>query len=509
MSNEEKKLQDKASDELKDLCPYCKQPVHSQAKKCHHCGEVLERYFKIEPALRKLMGYVGLATAILSLFYALREGYYYIQERQERRQTFNAYIAAGDRFLKFDNLEYAEMVLQQAISINPNDLKLRLRYFNLRAHHLLREFEFLGFQVSKQVAEKIPGLITEGFSLLNHPLSKKDRANVFVMLGRLLPQDGKWNAPQEVTALLEGAYELAPDNGEVVFRFGHWLLGQEGREKEGVELLKKAIQLQPENALYWIELGEYEMERKEYREAIKSFEKAITLHPQQKELQGIRAANSAKNRLKKLILRADNEYHITSVEFLGLNMKERVRILEFALEHNERDTDLNFLAANLYYVLGDYKKAYRVIQKAIGDYKSYVSYSAIPKLELFAKILEDGKLDYQTLSEVRDILKEKCEQELYDEILETGYKDKRKYKFGLKTPSKPSDDGLLVLRAFKGYPFAKAGVRKGDRILEFAHRKIQTLRDIKLILIDFEPGTEAPVKIKRGDEIHDLILLVE
>lgn len=507
MSNEEKKLQDMASDELKDPCPYCMQPVHSQAKKCHHCGEVLERHFKIEPALRKLMGYIGLATAILSLFYALREGYYYIQERQERRQAFNAYVAAGEHFLKFDNLEYAEMVLQQAISINPNDLKLRLRYFNLRAHHLLREFEFLGFQVSKQVAEKIPGLITEGFSLLNHPLSKKDRANVFVMLGRLLPQDGKWNAPQEVTALLEGAYELAPNNGEVVFRFGRWLLDQEGREKEGVELLKKAIQLQPENALYWIELGEYEMERKEYREAIKSFEKAIILHPQQKELHTIRAANRAKNSLKKLLLHVGND--ITSVEFLGLNMKERVRILEFALKHNERDTGLNFVAANLYYVLGDYKKAYRVIQKVIGDYKSYVSYSAIPKLELFAKILEKGKFDDQTLYEVRNILKEKREQELYDEILETGYKDKRRYKFGLKAPSKPSDDGVLVLRAFKGYPFAKAGVRKGDRILEFAHRKVQTLRDIWVPLIEFEPGTEAPVKIKRGEEIHDLILLVE
>ncbi|MFV1950712.1 MAG: tetratricopeptide repeat protein [Nitrospinota bacterium] len=509
MSGEKKELQDMASDEMKGVCPSCRQPVHSQAKKCHHCSEVFEKHSKIEPTFKKLVGYVGLVTAILSLFYALREGYYYIQERQEKRQTFNAYVAAGEHFLQFDNLEYAEMALQQAISIDPNNWKLRLRYFILHGRYILRETEDW-LQASKQVKEKIPELIPEGFSLLNHPsLSKRDKATLLVMVGRLLPRDGRPNDPQEVTALLEDAYELAPNEGEVVFRLGHWLLGQEDRETEGLELLQKAIQLQPENALYWTELGKYEMDQKEYKEAIRAFEKAITLHPRQKKLQRIRAANKAKWRLKDLLLRADNEYHITSAEFLGLDMKERVRIIEFALEHYENDKNLNFVAANLYYVLGDYKKAYHAIQKALGNYKSYVSHSDLSKLELFVKILEDGKLDSRTLSEVRKTLKERHEREMYDQILETGYSDKRRYKLGLKAPSKPSDDGVLVIRAFEGYPFTKAGVRKGDRIIEFAHRKVQTLRDISIPLIEFEPGIDVPVKIKRGDEILDLILVVE
>ncbi len=509
MPDEERKRKETASYEQEGVCPYCRQPVNLQAKKCHHCGEMLKRPSKLELVLKKLVGYIGLLTAVLSLFYALREGHYYIQERQEKREKFSSYVAAGEHFLKFDNLEYAEMAFQQAISINPDDWKLRLKYFTLKAHNLLREIEDWGIQAGENLVEQIPGMIPEGFSLLNHPLSKKDRASILVILGRLLPQDRKWNAPQEITALLEEAYKLAPNEGEVVFRLGLWLQDQEGRENEGLELLQKATQLQPENGLYWTELGGYLMEQKEYREAMLAFEKAISIRPLQNELQRIRAANRAKSRLKEVILRANNEYDMTDSEFPGLDMNERIRILELALQYNDKDRNLNFVAANLYYKLGDYQKAHGTIQKAVGNYKRYVSHSDLPKLELFAKILEDGKLDSLALSDMRKIIKDKYERQKYDEILETGYKDKRRYKLGLKVPSKPSENGVLVVRAYESYPFAKAGVRKGDRILEFAHRKVKTLRDIWIPLIDFEPGTEVPVKVSRNDKILDLTLVVE
>ena len=80
---------------------------------------------------------------------------------------------------------------------------------------------------------------------------------------------------------------------------------------------------------------------------------------------------------------------------------------------------------------------------------------------------------------------------------------------GLKTLAGDSPQGVLVVRAYAQYPFARAGVRDEDRILEFGHRPVGSLQEIVGRLLDFEPGTEIPLRIERGDATLTLTLTVE
>jgi len=103
------------------------------------------------------------------------------------------------------------------------------------------------------------------------------------------------------------------------------------------------------------------------------------------------------------------------------------------------------------------------------------------------------------------------EAEKYRKILEVlrhGTHGQR-YKVGLKVLNRESDEGILVLDVFEGYPFAKAGIRKGDSILEFAHRKVRRFWDIERVLVEFKIGDNIPVKVKRGNEILLLTLIIE
>ncbi len=65
------------------------------------------------------------------------------------------------------------------------------------------------------------------------------------------------------------------------------------------------------------------------------------------------------------------------------------------------------------------------------------------------------------------------------------------------------------MEPFAGYPFAKAGVIAGDRLLEFAHRKVESLRSIWVPILDFSPGTDVPLKVRRGKELLDLTVVIE
>ena len=62
-------------------CRFCCQTVSRKAKKCHHCGESLERKSTWRRHANQVLGWVGVVTTLLGLFYAAREGYYWIQER--------------------------------------------------------------------------------------------------------------------------------------------------------------------------------------------------------------------------------------------------------------------------------------------------------------------------------------------------------------------------------------------------------------------------------------------
>lgn len=74
------------------------------------------------------------------------------------------------------------------------------------------------------------------------------------------------------------AYAIQPRNPEVLFALG-WLTGQMGNKPAGIELLKKCVQLDPQRAVAWQELGIMHQHIAQPEEAINAYERAMFLNP--------------------------------------------------------------------------------------------------------------------------------------------------------------------------------------------------------------------------------------
>ena len=486
------------------LCPFCKQPVPAGASKCYHCGEQLTVTSPVKKTTRKVMGLIGIITALLSLFFGLKEGYYFVKERQEQRAMASSYLSAAEHFLELDSLTYAEDSLNRALALSPNDQQLRARVFQLRAGHLLREADFYGLQLPEEKLTVIPELLINGFSLLNSDWPAERRADLLLYLARLLQHDQQWQSRAGINKLFSEAYQLVPGNAEVAYWFGAWLLQAEATKDRGYTLIAKAVNAAPANALYTLSLGRAEKERGDYQSAFSAFMRAIDSRPEQHELHNIRAANEAKSQLARALLAAHEVSPITGVEFFGITLQERVAITRYTLQQTN-NRQLQLLGAELFLHAKHFMEAENWIRKAIGNYNSRTDPE---QLMLLASILGANK-NTREQQEVLDILATIQEQAGYEEILETGFQDQHRYKIGLKLARETEKEGALVVTAYELYPFHKAGVRPGDRLLELGHRKISSMRSISQIILSLSPGTEIPLKLSRNDEVLVLTVVIE
>ena len=491
-------------------CRYCRQPVHPKATKCPHCHEQLATRSRIERIGKKTVAFIGIATASLSLFYALKEGFFYIEQRQEQRALFVSHMNAAEHFLKLDNLEHAEASLKQALELNPADTRLLLKYFLLRAHNLLRVMDFTDYDKHKDQFVVISELVTSGFSLLENDFPVRDHATLLVTLARLLKYDVKWENPDAIRELFVRAHKLSPDDAEITYRYGEWLMTEGATKKDGLSLIHQAVSQDPDDALYVETLGDWQREQGDYAAAFKNLRHAIELGPRQHEQYRIRASEYAAYDLSRALLSADQATDITGTEFFGLSLDERLSLMTFVLEHpGNNESSLRIPAARLFHHAGRDEQAEPLLRKELGDYDER---SNSKNLTLFASVLE-AESKNEEAKQVRDILAKQSERERerasYEEIFETGVEGQHLYKIGLKVAKQNSDEGVEVLEAFSGYPFAKAGVHEGDRLLEFAHRKVSDLSSITNPIIYFSPGTDVPLKIRRGDELLDLTIVIE
>lgn len=492
-------------------CRHCQQPVHPQANKCPHCHGLLATPSRLESTTKKAVGTLGVLTALLSLFYGLKEGYFYIEQRQQQREMLAAHMLAAENFVKLDNLDYAERAVQEALTITPDDKQLRLRAFQLRAQDILRELDYYGAQLPNDRLTIIPELISDGFSLMSAKFPRVQQAHLLGTLARLLQFDRQWQNPGAVDDLFTEALALIPDNPEIAYWYGERLITTAADRSKGLALIETAATLDPDNAIYIAALGRHHASDGHYAAAFAAFRRAIELHPQQHGLQAIRAANEAKRSLRQAIRSADEKADISAAHFYGLSLAQRRDIVDFALRQGYPDRYFKWVAAKLLFAVGEYAEAEALMRDVLGNYDER---SNVDQLQLFAQILAAQNKDEAL--RLDQLLAEIARLASYEEILETGIKDQHRYKVGLRVRSaknaKTRDadtTGVEVLKVFSGYPFAKAGVQTGDFLLEFAHRKVTSLRSIWVPINEFSPGTDVPLKLRRDGKVLDLIIVIE
>lgn len=502
---------DAAPNELK-ACPYCAEPIKIMALKCKHCGESVHPKKFSQGLTSRLIVIIGLVTAALSLFYALREGYFFIEKKQQQRSDLDSYRTVADQFTTLDMLNYAQHALRQALEIAPNNIELQRQYFMLQSHDLLREIQWSG--IDEKHRPQIEQMILDGYRLLAAKTDPVQKAHLLVMLGRLLPQDMLWNDDDGVTTLFARAFALHPKDAEVAFRYGSWLVDMALDKDRGLELIGQALLLKPEDALYPYEMAKILRSDGKLAQALPLLQMAINLLPQQRALDRIRASNFSKTDLRRLFVVASKLQDINHSDFLGLDLSQRRQLLEQLLALWKSDREINFVAAKFYLAEQQYELAEKAIKYTIseGDLQSQLPRGYHEEqFQLYRDILIRSGRDPLKLKLIKEGLQRYQDAKSYEELLDMGIEGQHNYKIGLRVMKQndPKVKGLQVLKAYSAYPFALAGMVKGDIVLKLAHREVLNLKAIFRILSNFEPGTILPLKISRAGELMELTLKVQ
>ncbi|MEA3548278.1 MAG: PDZ domain-containing protein [Thermodesulfobacteriota bacterium] len=470
-------------------------------------------------SLKKISAIIGFIGIIIG---AIVGGSKIVQQVQESRGTnkeVKILLEVGDRFAGQFKLNKANDEYQKILEIDKENIDAQRRIIAV-----MRQKLYLEIGPFPQVNDVLSRIYK--VQALNPQL--KDDTELLLEEARILIYGDSWH---HALIVLENIRRKNPANSEALALGG---LGQvltaPGNSQAGLDLLNQAIEREPNNPLYHFYRAEALEHVEDYSDSIRAFYQAAQLSSG-KDYGSYKLHNESILKLDTIFMRFfAKDGALTS--HLNLSLDERVRIYEYLVEEYEKlrsrsrslETARSGYLAMLYYSVKNYEKADHEIRKMFDlwhiSYKTALTNwktetKSIPWVELHIKILEEGGLKPDTLHDARNFLKvyyaakkKGEEEEKYRKILElTEYG--RSYKVGLKVPEIESEEGLIVLHVFKGYPFDKAGIHKGDRILEIAHRKVRKPYDIERVLIKFKLGDTLPLKVKRGDDTLFLPLVLE
>ena len=428
---------------------------------------------------------VGLISTLITIGGTVWGWWKFVYSKSKARKQLATQLAVGDRIVASADLEgegydQALQHFEKALAVDPGNLAIMRRI--LRATRRRNETAMPVALMDGPPRQEIDAVLERLYEL-----DVKEDKELLLEEAQLLELIGK---RESAIAALRKAQALAPDDPE--------MLSLLGACTKDAELVRRAIAAQPENAAHHHALAYVLSARGEYGAAVREYRSAAGLAGG-RDFASRRTRSAAMSDLLQLFKQHGDK--------LDLPPEERIAALEAVVASKvSLDRTQHVMLAELYLAAGSLQKAHDAIRAAMGtDQQSWRSY--VPQLRLYKTILERGGFDAAALARVNATLEQVAERQHYDELLEIGEGPQHR-KIGLRI-DKTAGGGLLVARCFAGYPFAKAGVRDGDRILEFAHRKTENLRDIWTRLIQFAPGSDVPLRVQRAGETLDLTLVVQ
>lgn len=473
-------------------------------------------------SLKKLAGLLSILGIIIAGIVGIFTIVQNVEKSKEKEKQIQMYLEAGERFAEHYNIESAIEQYEKILRIdNDNELAQRAIIILLRKK--------LQFDIGEP--PEIDDILAKIYHLQALHPSRKQDPRLLVEEAFLLRRGGRGKAALDV---MERAYKVSSDDPEVLAQLGYLRALTSSEENvKGLDLLRRAIEKDPNEARYHAYLAESYGRAKKDAEAIREYYQAARLSNREEmesRLVHDYVVNYLYCRFNDLFWNNYNNFRKGGrlTGSIKMSPQECASIYEYVVAEYGRSSSLRESRygklASFYYEAGQLAKANEAMKRMLQiwniDYEDEVDpwekYGLwVHWFELHIKILEKSGLDPDMLTRARAYEKAiRIELQRREEaakvrvILETSEKG-HKYRVGLELPSGRSDEGVEVLRVFESYPFAKAGVHKGDKILEIGHRMVTTYHDLTRVLTMFEPGTRLPLKVKRGDKIVSLTLIVE
>jgi len=205
--------------------------------------------------------------------------------------------------------------------------------------------------------------------------------------------------------ILEKAHKISPDNPDVLAKLGHIrVMTSSNEDAEGLHLIHRAIEIQPNEPRYHYYLGEALEEAGFHAEAIREYNRTIKLVVGQ-DIRSERLRNSAFKKLMSIFHdHYQDEDRLLTTEF-DMPLEERVQLLEYLNETfgPESMWRNNLHLARTYYELGNLKKTVSTLRASLPEDKSEWNEEQSSVIAL-AMILEETGFDTSTLEEINDMI---------------------------------------------------------------------------------------------------------
>jgi tetratricopeptide (TPR) repeat protein len=368
-------------------------------------------FFKKVSTLILLIG--GIIAAIWGGYQIFQE----VSHVKEIQKELNIQLSIGDSFLERFEHERAIEEYEKALELNKDNVEACRRIItakrekfqiqNRRGIHLLepgKKINAIGWEVPQEGVDDALALIYR-LRALNPSL--KDDLGLLLEEALLLDVGEYFKASIMV---FKKAHKLSPQDPDVLAELGR-LRSQTSSDEniEGLDLLRRAIAIRPDEPRYHYYLGDALVEAGFGAEAIREYNRTVKLADGQDH----RSEQLRRDASCKLMWNFCYYYYYSDEERLlcvelDMPLEERVQVLENCFENCKLKygyvwEDPCMYLAHTYYELGDLKKAANTIQSGLPDDKGEWS-EEIYMLVALAMILEEGGFDPTTLEEVRAMI---------------------------------------------------------------------------------------------------------
>lgn len=360
-------------------------------------------------SLKKIPALIGLIGAIIGAIIGGSEIYKQVQHSKEIKREVKILLEVGDSFAEQFKLNNAIEEYNKALELDKENTDAKRKIITA-----LRKKLYLGIGPLPVIND----VLSQIYKLYALDSSLKNDIDLLLEEARILIYD---DSLHEALKVLETARKAAPDEPEVLSLCGlvRSLTSPKDRA-DGLDLLEKAIERQPNNALYHYYMAQALEHTQDDAESIREYYGAAKLLTSE-DIWSKKLQEKAIKKLDDHFMRffRDDGALTTS---LNIPLEERALIYEYVIGEYEKlssrfrqlQYSRNGYMATLFHDLGKFEKADREIRKtfnnwnisykdSVEDWKSHTY--RIPWVELHIRILEEGALDQNTLLNARSYLK--------------------------------------------------------------------------------------------------------
>ncbi len=357
------------------------------------------KYFYGQGLLTKVSTFIAGLGVIIA---AILGGNQIIQEIIKTKQIKNEIqiqLSVGDRF--FEQYEYERAIIEynKILEIDNNNIPINSRIITAMRNK---------FQLQEKIKKQdIDNVLAQIYKIQAINPDSKNNLKLLIEEAFLLKINKRFHAS---ISILEKAQNLDPQNPVILAELGYLRGLTSIDNNHGLDLIHQAIKLQPKEARFHFYSAELAVKTKLDAEAIRSYYQVAKLAINQDTWsKGVR-----KNALNKLLIifyrygnKKSNFPDVISSE-LKMPLNECAIILEYYIANNQpirRDSDEDpFLyLSQIYFNLGNHKKAIQAIQAGLPEEKKNWRHWG-QLLAHYIIILEKSGLYADTLLEIRTIL---------------------------------------------------------------------------------------------------------